>query len=254
MIKFTGWLAFILLLGHRRKVEMLFRLSILVLAMVASGCATIIDGSSQPVTFNSSPNGARIYVNGMELGTTPLTMAVKRSKTTMLMAKKNGYEDQSLMLQTKTNGYFWANFLFFPVSTTTDYASDAMIEYSPNMYYITLNPIPLVQSNEGGLAVERGARTRIEQESISTEKRARVYIIRSHRYLRDDIAKGNGEYLSGLRSLLRLPESVETLKQLRSIAARNQEAPAFAEALLTKFPVDDQGVLPQSQRNNASGY
>ena len=105
MIKFTGWLAFILLLGHRRKVEMLFRLSILVLAMVASGCATIIDGSSQPVTFNSSPNGARIYVNGMELGTTPLTMAVKRSKTTMLMAKKNGYEDQSLMLQTKTNGF-----------------------------------------------------------------------------------------------------------------------------------------------------
>ena len=254
MIKFTGWLAFILLLGHRRKVEMLFRLSILVLAMVASGCATIIDGSSQPVTFNSSPNGARIYVNGMELGTTPLTMAVKRSKTTMLMAKKNGYEDQSLMLQTKTNGYFWANFLFFPVSTTTDYASDAMIEYSPNMYYITLNPIPLVQSNEGGLAVERGARTRIEQESISAEKRARVYIVRSHRYLMDDISKGNGEYLSSLCSLLGLPESVETLKQLRFIAARNQEAPAFAEALLTRFPVDDQGVLPQSQRNNASGY
>jgi hypothetical protein len=129
-----------------------------------------------------------------------------------------------------------------------------MIEYSPNMYYITLNPIPLLQSNEGGLAVERGARTRIEQESISTEKRARVYIIRSHRYLRDDIAKGNGEYLSGLCSLLRLHEGVETLKQLRSIAARNQEAPAFAEALLTKFPVDDHGVPRQSQNNNTSGY
>ena len=256
MIKFTGWLALILLLGKRRKVEMLFRLSILVLAMVASGCATIIDGSSQPVTFNSSPNGARIYVNGMEIGTTPLTMAVKRSKTTMLLAKKNGYEDQPFVLQTKINSWFWGNILFFGglYSSTTDYASDAMIEYSPNMYYITLNPIPLVQSHEGGLAVERGARTRIEQESISTENRARVYIIRSHGYLRDDIAKGNGEYLSGLCSLLRLHEGVETLRQLRSIAARHQEAPAFAEALLTKFPVDGQGVLPQSQRNNASGY
>ena len=47
------------------------------------------------------------------------------------------------------------------------------------------------------------------------------------------------EYLSGLCSLLRLPESVATLKTLRSIAARNQEAPSFAEALLTMFPVKD---------------
>jgi len=54
---------------------MLFQLSILVLAMVISGCATILDGSSQPVNFNSSPNGARIYVNGMEVGTTPLEHA-----------------------------------------------------------------------------------------------------------------------------------------------------------------------------------
>lgn len=67
---------------------MLFRLSILVLIMVSSGCATIIDGSSQPVNFNSSPNGARIYVNGMEVGTTPLSMLMKRSKTTMILAKR----------------------------------------------------------------------------------------------------------------------------------------------------------------------
>ena len=137
MIKFTGWLTLILL------------------AMVSSGCATILDGSSQPVTFNSSPNGARIYVNGMEIGTTPLVMPVKRSKTTMILAKKNGYEDQQLVLQTKTNTYFWGNILFL-YGSTTDYMSDAIIEYSPNMYYITLNPIPLMQSNEGGFAVERG--------------------------------------------------------------------------------------------------
>jgi hypothetical protein len=223
--------------------------------MVTSGCATIIDGSSQPVTFNSSPNGARIYVNGMELGTTPLTIPVKRSKTMMILAKKNGYEDQQLVLQTKTNSWFWGNILglgFY--GSTTDYGSDAMIEYSPNMYYVTLNSIPLAQLNEGGFTVERGARARIEQESISAEKRARVYIIRSHRYLRDDISKGNGEYLSSLCSLLGLPESTETLKQLRFIAARNQEAPSFAEALLTKFPTNNLGVPRQSQNNNMSGY
>jgi hypothetical protein len=53
---------------------MLLRLPILVLAMFASGCATILDGSSQAVTFDSSPNGARIFANNVEIGTAPLSM------------------------------------------------------------------------------------------------------------------------------------------------------------------------------------
>ena len=65
---------------------------VIALILATSGCATVIDGSSQLVTFNSSPNGARVYANGMEVGTTPLTTSLKRSKTTMILAKKNGYE------------------------------------------------------------------------------------------------------------------------------------------------------------------
>jgi PEGA domain len=236
MIKFTGGLTLILL------------------AMVSSGCATIIDGSSQPVTFNSSPNGARIYVNGMEVGTTPLIMPVKRSKTTMLLAKKDGYEDQSLLLQTKLNPYFWGNIIFYGglFSSTTDFASDAMIEYSPNMYYITLNPIPLLQSNGGGFAVERGARTRIEQVGMRTERQVRTFILRYHADLTNDISRGQGEYLSSLYTMLHLPESGETLKRLRSIAARNQEPLSFAEVVLMQYPVDDLAAPSQGQKTNQS--
>ena len=233
MIKFTGWL------------------TLLVLAMVTSGCATILDGSSQPVTFNSSPNGARIYVNGVEIGTTPLNVQVKRSKTTMILAKKNGYEDQQLVLQTKMNNTFWGNIIFggFPGSTT-DYASDAMIEYSPNMYHVTLNQIPLAQSNEGGFAVERGARTRIEQVNISTEKKVRNFILRNHAYLTADISRGQGEYLSSLYTMLQLPENRVTLKEIRGLSARNQDPLSFAEAVLSQYPVDDPDAPPQGQKTN----
>jgi hypothetical protein len=62
---------------NRRTGDRLCRWFLFGLVLVTSGCATMIDGSSQPLTFNSSPNGARIYVNGVELGTTPLTMPVK---------------------------------------------------------------------------------------------------------------------------------------------------------------------------------
>jgi hypothetical protein len=188
----------------------------------------------------------------MELGTTPLIMPVKRSKTTMILAKKNGYEDQSLLLQTKVNSYFWGNILccFLFYGSTTDYASDAMIEYSPNMYYITLNPIPLLQSNEGGFAVERGARTRIEQVGMRTERQVRTFILRYHAHLTADISRGQGEYLSSLCTMLRLPESDETLKRLRSIAARNQEPLSFAEVVLMQYPVDDPAAPSQGQKTN----
>jgi hypothetical protein len=185
---------------------MLIRGSFLVLAVVASGCATIRNDASQVVQFDSSPNGARIFVNGVEVGTTPLSMRMKRSRHTIILAKKDGYEDQH------------------------------MIEYSPNQYYIRLNRIPLSPSQTGGVAVDRGARTRVEQESGSTEARVRTYILKSDVYLRHDISRGHGEYLSGLNSLLRLPESAETLKRLRALAARNRKAPSFADAILSEYP------------------
>lgn len=232
---------------------MLVRFSILILAMVASGCATVLDGSSQPVAFDSSPNGARIFVNGVEVGTTPLSMQMRRSKSTMILAKKDGYEDQQLALQTITNGNFWRNIMTGgPVGSTVDYFSDAMIEYSPNRYYISLNRIPLLQSNDGGLAVDRGARTRIEQVAIRTERQVRNFILRYHAHLTADISKGQGEYLSSLYTMLQLPESGETLKRFRSIAARNQEPLSFAEVILMQYPVDDLDATSQVQKTNRS--
>lgn len=230
---------------------MLIRLSILVLAMVSSGCATILDGSSQPVAFDSSPLGARIFVNGAEVGRTPLSMMMRRSKTTMILAKKDGYEDQQLVLQTTTNGNFWRNILTGgPVGSTVDYFSDAMIEYSPNRYYISLNRIPIIQSHEGGFAVERGARVNIEQESIRTERQVRGFILRNHANLTADISKGQGEYLSSLYTMLQLPESAETLKRFRSIAKRYQEPLPFAEVILFENPVDAPAAPSQGQRTN----
>ena len=106
----------------------------LMLVLTLPGCATIVDGTSQLVTFNSEPNRAKIFINGMSVGVTPLTIQVKRAKNTMIAANKDGYEPQQIPLQTKTNTWFWGNILFL-YGSTTDYVSDAMIEYAPNMYF-----------------------------------------------------------------------------------------------------------------------
>jgi hypothetical protein len=137
-----------------------------------------------------------------------------------------------------------------PFGSTTDYASDAMVEYSPNMYHITLSPIPLLQSNDGGFAVERGTHAKIEQESIRTERQVRGFILRNHANLTADISRGQGEYLSSLYTMLRLSQGSETLKRFRSIAARYQEPIPFAEVVLFEYPVDAPAAPPQAQKTN----
>lgn len=94
------------------------------------------------------------------------------------------------------------------------------------------------------------ARTRFEQVSIYSEPQVRNYILRYHAYLKTDIARGQGEYLSNLYTMLRLADSTETLRRLRSIAARNQEPLSFAEVVLMQYPVDDPAATPLGQKTN----
>jgi hypothetical protein len=112
---------------------------------------------------------------------------------------------------------------------------------------------PVIGSNDDILGSERALRTRIEQEGVGSERRVRAYILRNHRYLTTDISKGQGEFLSSFCSLLRLPESGETVKKLRAISARNPGATSFAEAIVSQYQVGEQPAMSQpTQRMDGS--
>lgn len=112
-----------------------------ILALTLTSCATIVDGTTQVVSFNSNPSGAEIVLNGVPIGVTPFTSQIERGENKVVLVKKEGYDDQQVMLSTKLNGWFWGNFLFGGLlGSTTDYASGASIEYAPNTYYVTLIP------------------------------------------------------------------------------------------------------------------
>jgi len=198
-------------------------LSLIAMASTLSACATIVDGTTQPVTFNSEPNRAKILINGVPVGLTPLTIPVKRAKHTLIVAKKDGYEEQQLPLQTKMNSYFWGNFICGGfLGSTIDYASDAMVEYSPNMYYISLEPL---------------RKSEADTNRLGYEKKVRMFILVNHARLTQDLAQGKGEYLSSLYLLLavREPQHLETLRRLRIVSASHQDPPAFAEAVVNAF-------------------
>jgi len=55
------------------------------------GCAAILKGSSDNVDFSSDPSGAKVYVNGVLRGTTPLKLKLESKGTYTIEFKKEGY-------------------------------------------------------------------------------------------------------------------------------------------------------------------
>lgn len=75
-----------------------FRVAGSVLVAVAvlaqSGCSFFASGQ-QMISVTSEPTGARVSVNGNEVGLTPVTTSVSRGGTVSIMVVKNGYRPQT---------------------------------------------------------------------------------------------------------------------------------------------------------------
>lgn len=62
-----------------------------IVGLTFNGCATIFKGASDNVNLSSKPNGAKVYVNGELMGTTPVKLKLKSSNTYHIEFKKKGY-------------------------------------------------------------------------------------------------------------------------------------------------------------------
>ncbi|WP_119155151.1 PEGA domain-containing protein [Caldimonas tepidiphila] len=94
-----------------------------VLALALSGCASIMNGSTQPVTIKSVPDGASVSVTNragekIHNGTTPVTLTLNRgagyfkSEEYRVQIKKEGFEPKELTIVSTVNGWYVANILF----------------------------------------------------------------------------------------------------------------------------------------------
>lgn len=198
---------------------------LLITPMLALGCATIVVGDKQSLTFDSEPAGVQITINGKSEGVTPATITIKKSdyQNATVVFKKEGYTDQQATLHTKTTGWFWGNILIGGLfDSTTDSSTEAMLEYEPAKFFVTMPPAKASLS---------------EMARLDYQNRVRMYILLSHEYLVSDLAKGSGEHLASLYVLLGLTEvkQKEAIRELRMLATISENTPAFAEAVLKVF-------------------
>ena len=108
-------------------------------AFSLTSCATIFTGTSDVITFNSSPEGAKVYEAGVEKCTTPCTYKVSRSlsqKTVEL--RKEGYENKVVGLDSKFNSVSILN-LFGLLGWGIDAATGSLKKYDTKVYEIKLD-------------------------------------------------------------------------------------------------------------------
>ena len=91
--------------------KIIFSLGVLSTLMLSS-CATIVCGSKQNISFNSTPANASIYINEVEVGKTPFQTKLERKKEHSVVIKLDGYKPYETKLTKKFNAWYLGNIIF----------------------------------------------------------------------------------------------------------------------------------------------
>ena len=117
--------------------KIIIRFSILsALILICTSCATVLSGTKQSITFESSPSGASVYLDGERIGATPFTEKLKKNKYSSFRVQLDGYETVSRTIGKDVD--LIALLSIFWDLGTTDLATGSAWKYDKNSYYIEL--------------------------------------------------------------------------------------------------------------------
>ena len=192
------------------------------IAFLSTGCASIVSGTDQKLTFNSEPEEATVTVSGRVLGKTPLTVPVDRASNQPITFEKEGYETHTAQLSTTTNPWFFGNIVIGGlVGSTTDGVSGAIHEFSPDQYFVTLKP-----DTPTGI-------------STSKPRQIKEIIIAFSGEFRHQLASGGGEKVDTIVHLLGIDATQKdtTVRALNQLALANENDLELAKTIIEVYDV-----------------
>ena len=75
--------------------------------VLGSGCGTLLTPGMMDVHLSSTPDSADVYVGAASLGVTPLTVEVSNRESHLFTFQKEGYLNESCLLDTRINMWAW---------------------------------------------------------------------------------------------------------------------------------------------------
>ena len=108
-------------------------------SIIIGGCATIFTGTVQTIRFESTPKGAMVEMDGIDMGTTPITLPINQTtfNSRIMTMRKKGYENRVFELKRKFNVITLFN-LFFPPAFIVDMVTGSMMEYEQKVNRVEL--------------------------------------------------------------------------------------------------------------------
>lgn len=206
----------------RSTVRMFVMLSMCFGTLYMVGCASIISGRTQDVTFKSVPDGATVVINGRETGKTPFTTLLERKSGQSVVFQKDGYRSEAFPLETTINGVFFGNIIFGGLlGSTTDSVTGAILQYSPSFYQATLTPLSAID---------------LPQQQ---ENEVRTYIVTNYVKIIEELKSraGSSPYVSALFSLLKISpdRQWEARDKILDLSEKEKDIAEFAKAVAKQY-------------------
>lgn len=113
-------------------------------AVLLTGCQTVVNGFTQPIAVTTSPPGALVQVEGFPVQMTPAVVRLPRGTDAVITITKAGYEPQTVTVtSTLANGSLGQTIASGAVvGAAIDLASGAAYRLTPDKIELTLKPLP----------------------------------------------------------------------------------------------------------------
>lgn len=120
-------------------------LAVLAGSLSLGACATVTRGTTEQITFDSTPAAQMRTSTGLTCPTTPCTLEVSRKSEFIATFSKPGYQSQDVMVQTRVAGAGAAGFagnvlIGGVVGMGVDAATGSTLEHYPNPVTVSLVP------------------------------------------------------------------------------------------------------------------
>lgn len=116
--------------------------ALLGLGLVLSGCATVINGTSQDFSVRTDPEGARANTTTGLACTTPCSFNLKRRHDLRIDLTKEGYKPEYVLVQSRMGGAIAGNLLLGGlVGGVVDASNGASNHLEPGPLYVRMVPV-----------------------------------------------------------------------------------------------------------------
>ena len=104
---------------------------------MTANCASLINGTTQEVTINSDPAGAKLVIDNRLYEKSPVVIEVSRKKDIAGRLKKDGYEDESFIIERNFSKWAFLDLLIPPAFIFDLYTGGAYV-FEKDRYYVEM--------------------------------------------------------------------------------------------------------------------